>query len=174
MSNTNSDNTAFGNNLLSKAWNLWCLPKIDRRRKEGMLGDNLDLVSAQVLFPVNGKNKVYFNEEVRGTASLILSRDVKSGDPVTVQDAEGLRHFDLPDELLDHGHLTIVRGGKRWFIFLNFMRRRAQAKDLLELAADLLDAAQYSKEQEKSGPAIDNIFWYCRINRQGRVNYLPS
>jgi HEPN domain-containing protein len=69
-----------------------------------------------------------------------------------------IERFELPDELLDNGHFTIIRAGEGWHMFFNFLSGRAKANDMLELASEFLATALSSKEKGHSGPAVDNLF----------------
>jgi hypothetical protein len=38
-------------------------------------------------------------------------------------DLQYIERFDLPDELLDSGHFTIIRAGEGWRVFFNCSER---------------------------------------------------
>lgn len=133
-------------------------PEIDRRRESGALDEDFNLYMAQALFPPDGPTQVLLNEEVCGEALLRASRPMTKGDPVPLSELEHIETFELPDELLDNGHFTIVRVGPRWAMFFNFLSGRAKAKDMLELASQFLEAALASAERGHDGPAVDNLY----------------
>ena len=83
---------------------------------------------------------------------------MQNGERIQYFDLQYIERFELPDELLDNGHFTIIRRGQGWRAFFNFLSGRAKAKDMLELAAQFLETAIYSSDKGHSGPALDNLF----------------
>lgn len=136
----------------------WFKPEIERRREAETLPANFDLYMAQALFPPEGQTRILLNDEVRGEALLRAPRPVTKGDSVLLSDLEYIETFELPDELLDNGHFTIIRAGQRWGMFFNFLSGRAKAKDMFELASEYLAASISSAAKGHDGPAVDNLF----------------
>ncbi len=139
-------------------WRLWFGPELQRRHESGALREGFSLYIAQVLFPVKGDHVVYFNEEARGVGFIKARRQLNEGEAIYVSDLDKIEAFELPDELLDWGHATIIRSGEGWRIFFNFLSGRAKAKDMLELAYQFVDASEHSTLQGHAGPAVDNLF----------------
>lgn len=136
----------------------WFAPEIERRRHAGLLVDPFHLQMAQALFPPEGASRVLLNEEVRGTALMRANRPIEKGERVLTTDLDLIEKYELPDELLDNGHFTIIRTGERWGMFFNFLSGRAKAKDMLELATEFLDASMASAAKGHDGPAVDNLY----------------
>lgn len=140
-------------------WHLQFGPEIERRQAAGALDRDFYLYMAQYLQPPDQPSRVLFNDEVEGVALMRSPRAVEHGDPVTVADMAHIEHFDLPDDLLDCGHFTIIRAdGDAWRMFFNFLSGRAKAGDMLERASHFLEAAFTSAEKNHPGPAIENLF----------------
>ncbi|MGX1496192.1 hypothetical protein ACSSV1_001213 [Labrenzia sp. MBR-25] len=148
----------FGERTFANAWELWFSPEIEHRKITGRLPDKFQLVTAQVLFPIEGDARILLNEEVTGTARMRCNGPVEAGDPVFLTTVQEFLEFDLRDELLDHGHFTIIRSRESWHIFFNFLTGRAKARDTLQLAQQFFDAASFSKKSKHVGPTIDNLF----------------
>ena len=106
------------------------------------------------------------NDEVEGEILLRAPRPIQKGEPLYSNDLQHIEHFELPDELLDSGHVTIVRAGEAWHMFFNFLYGRAKAKDMLELAGQFLEAAQSAKDKghEGLGDAADRQEPYRAIS----------
>ena len=143
---------------LAQAWELWFRPEIERRQTGGSLPAGFTLYMAQALFPPDGKPRVLLNDEIMGEGLLRAPRAVQKGERLYSNDLQYIESFELPDELLDSGHFTIVRAGEGWRVFFNFLSGRAKAKDMLDLAGQFLDAALSAKNRGHAGPAVDNLF----------------
>lgn len=146
------------NETFAHMWELCFRPEIERRQAAGSLPENFSLYMAQALFPPEGQSRVLLNEEVKGEALARAPRQVEKGEPVLLTDLQYIERFELPDELLDNGHFTIIHVGEGWRMFFNFLSGRAKAKDMLELAEQFLEAALGSKDKRHAGPAVDNLF----------------
>jgi len=146
------------NRTFNQMWELFFGPEIDRRREAGTLPDDFHLYMGQVLFPETGENRILLNDEIKGEGLVRINRDVQKGDSIYVEDLTELQIFDLPDELLDHGHFTIFRYGDTWRMMFNFMSGRAKARDMLELARQFHSVAVASHGMGFAGPTVDNLF----------------
>ena len=146
------------NRTFAHMWEITFAPELERRRAAGLIGDDFHLYLAQLLQPPGENNKVLFNEEVRGTALMRAPRDVAQGEPVLMTDLAHVVQYELPDELLDCGHFTIIRAGDGWHMIFNFLSGRAKARDMLELADQYLQASIASAKLGHAGPAVDNLF----------------
>jgi hypothetical protein len=143
---------------LAQMWEIFFRPEIERRQAGGSSLVNISLYMAQVLFPPKGENRILLNDEVKGEGLMRTPRSIQKGDPVQLTELQYIECFELPDDLLDNGHFTIIRAGEGWRVFFNFLRGRAKAKDLLELAGQFLEAALSSSSKGHAGPAVDNLF----------------
>jgi hypothetical protein len=161
--------TADANSMLAQAWGLWFGPEIERRRTAGSLPAWFTLYMAQALVPPDGKLRVLLNDEVKAEALLRAPRPIQKGEPVYSNDLQHIERFELPDELLDSAHFTIVRAGEGWHMFFNFLSGRAKAKDMLELASEFLEAALSARDKGHSGPAVDNLFSACELTSKAEL-----
>lgn len=139
-------------------WDLFFEPELRKRRDAGALSEDFSLFMAQVLFPPEGENRVLLNQAVQGVGLIRAPRPINKGDPLYLSDLAHLERFDLPDELLDNGHFTIIRHEEGWRMHFNFLSGRAKAKDMLDLASQFLLASKDSRDRGHSGPSIDNLF----------------
>jgi hypothetical protein len=124
---------------------------------------------AQALFPPKGKKLILLNDEVKGEGLLRAPRTIQKGERLYSNDLQYMERFELPDELLDNGHFTIVRAGEGWRVFFNFLSGRAKAKDMLELAGQFLEAAISAKNKGHAGPAVDNLFSACELTSKAEL-----
>lgn len=157
------------NRMLTQSWKLWFGPEIERRQTAGSLLPGFMLYTAQALFTPDAKVRVLLNDEIQGEGLLRVPRSVQKGEPLYSNDLQYTERFDLPDELLDNGHFTIVRAGDGWLVFFNFLSGRAKARDMLERARQFLEAALSAKERGHAGPAIDNLFSACELTSKAEL-----
>lgn len=144
-------------------------PEIERRRTAGRLPEPFHLVIAQALFPPVGSPIIHLNDEVKGVGAMRANRTVTAGEPVTMEDLSRLEKFDLPDELLDNGHFTIIRAPDSWLMFFNFLSGRKKARDRLKLAAEFLEAARECARKGHAGPSIDNLFSAAELTAKAEL-----
>ena len=111
----------------AQMWELYFGPELEKRREGGRLPEEFNLFIAQVLQSPEGTHRVLLNDEVHGRGVMRASRDVVRGEPLTIDDLGEIEAYELPDELLDYGHFTIVRAGAGWRMFFNFLSGRAKA-----------------------------------------------
>jgi hypothetical protein len=142
----------------AQMWELCFRPEIERRQSGGLLSENFSVYMAQALFPTEGVTRILLNDEVEGEGLIRVPRTVQKGEPIGFADLQYIESFELPDELLDSGHFTIIRTGEGWRMFFNFLSGRAKARDMLRLADQFLEAALSSKNKGHAGPAVDNLF----------------
>ena len=160
MAAATSEEAKGWDRTFNQMWSLFFGPEIDRRRTEGKLPENFSLYMAQVIFsPEEGaKPRVLLNDEVTGEALMRAPRPIQKDEVLYSADLQHIERFELPDALLDSGHFTVIRSGDGWRMFFNFLTGRAKAKDMLELAGQFLQTALVGKQNNHSGPAIDNLF----------------
>jgi len=144
-------------------------PEIERRQRKGILSGDFALYMGQVLFPIEGKAIVHLNEEAKGVALMRANRPVQAGDKVTTEDLGRIERFDLPDDLLDNGHFTIIRTADRWHMFFNFLSGRRKAQDRLRLALEFLEAARDATLKGHAGPSIDNLFSAAELTAKAEL-----
>ncbi len=152
----------------------WFQPEIERRAASGSLPAPFVLFAAQALFPPEGATRILLNEEVEGEGLIRAPRAVVKGEPVLHSDLANLEAYELPDELLDNGHFTIIRAGDRWGMFFNFLSGRAKARDLLELGSEYLAASEASASKRHDGPAVDTLFSAVELASKAELILLRS
>jgi hypothetical protein len=151
------------NRTLTQMWALYLQPEIDRRRASGSLPEHFFVYIAQVLFSPDERIRVLLNDEVQGEGLMRAPRNIQKGEPLQSTDLQYMELFELPDELLDNGHFTIIRAGDGWRMFFNFLSGRAKAKNMLELAEQFLESARSSANNGHAGPAVENLFTACEL-----------
>lgn len=158
-----ADSEEFGSRVLENAFNLWINPELARRRALGELPEHFTLIAAQRIQRPDGTIIVRINDEVRGMASVRLSRSVQKGEAVMLSDLDGLEGFDILEEELDSGHWTVLWSGTRWFMSFNFLSNRGRCIDLLTKASQFRRTAADATERGHAAVAVDNLFSACEL-----------
>lgn len=149
--------------LLQEAFDLWINPEIEKRRATGSLPVGFQLVAAQHIQRPDGENITRLNDEVRGMMKVGPIPGAKIGDEVYYDQLKRIECFDLDDEDLDSGHLTVIRVDSSWFISFNFLNQRARCRNLLEKSRQFLEAAKRAVELNYPAVAVDNLFSACEL-----------
>jgi len=138
-------------------------PEIERRRASGEIGDNFELIMAQAIFPESGNNRIRLNEEVKGVMLVRAPRPVEPGDPVMLSDLQDFHAFELSDDEVDCGHITVFQRGTGWMLTFNALAGRKKAANAVRLANEFYDAANFCFQKHTAGPCIDNLFSCCEL-----------
>jgi hypothetical protein len=159
------NDAAFADTVFRNFMKLYFEPEIEKRRTAGELTSDFVLMMAQVIFPEEGENEVRINDEVRGVIKVECQRAVQEDDQVLWSDLTGVQSFELSDEELDCGHITVIRRGptNSWMVCFNALAGRNKAASLVKLAGEFLAAVKHSVELGHSGPAVDNLFSCCEL-----------
>lgn len=154
---------------LKQAFELWITPEYERRKAEGKVSGNFRLMTAQVLFSDEGPPIVRFNEEVRGLIQARAARNIAKGDPVTTEDVADYVGMELLKEDRDYGHFTLIQHHEKWVMLFDFSRNKAHASDLVALASQFINVAEYCLKAKYLGPFLDNLFSACELLAKARL-----
>jgi hypothetical protein len=153
-----SSNRNFGEAVLANFFKLYIEPEINRRIAIGAVTPPLELTMFQVLFPEAGPFIVRLNEEVRGEARLRRTKPLMPGEPVYVEDMQGIERFELLEEEMDFGHFTALLAGTKWALTFNFVRGRLSARTQIDRAEEFFIAAKDAAKRGHTAVAFDNLF----------------
>lgn len=152
----------FEQNLLNNLMETWVIPEIRARQEEGCLEKPFNIQMAQIIFYVGGrKPDVRLNSEVKGrmTASLSKSLEapVAAGDPVYLNQLDGIEKFELDDKDRDNGHATLIYLGDKWCITFDFIYNKKSSQEHLVAAKEFLHAAKSCIDIGYLRAAVDNL-----------------
>lgn len=140
----------------------WVLPSIRERQESGELKKPLALNMAQIIFKPDGsKPDVRINTEIKGRAIVNLKEGLKeplkAGDPISLNQLDGIEAFELEDSERDYGHATLIELNKKWLITFNFIYNKKSAQEHLTAAKEFLHAAESSLKESYLRSAIDSL-----------------
>ena len=140
----------------------WILPSIRERQESGDLPKPLALSMAQIIFkPEGGKPEVRINTEIKGRAIVNLKEGLKEplkvGDPISLNQLDGIEAFELEDSERNSGHATLIELNKKWLITFNFIYNKKSSQQHLAAANEFLHAAESSLTKGFLRSAIDSL-----------------
>lgn len=152
----------FETNLFNNLMDQWILPSIRERQKSGELPKPLALSMAQIIFkPEGGKPEVRINTEIKGRtiANLKegLEEPLKAGDPISLNQLDGIKAFELENSERNYGHATLIELNKKWLITFNFIYNKKASQEHLAAAKEFLHAAESSLKESYLRSAIDSL-----------------
>jgi HEPN domain-containing protein len=130
-----------GLNTFNQAWELWFGPEIERRQQAGRLPMPVSLSKMQVLFADDTAHQIRLNEEVHAKLIGRVSRPVRLGEEILLDELEQIHGVELTDPDADAGHLTFFRQRDRWHMAFDFRRNGRRSRQLLARAREFLDSA---------------------------------
>ncbi|WP_085918821.1 HEPN domain-containing protein [Halomonas sp. CSM-2] len=153
---------SFEQNLLNNLMETWIVPSIEDRQEKGEFERPIALKMAQIIFKADGGRPVVrINNEVKGRAIVKIpddaNRTVTAGEPVTWKDIEGIQGFELSEEEMNYGHVTLILVSDKWFISFNFIYNKSLSQRHLEAAEEFLEAARESLSKRHFFACIDNL-----------------
>jgi uncharacterized protein (UPF0332 family) len=170
------ENESF-HRTLEHAMKLWFEPEIILRQEAGLIEKPYHLRAAQViLFSDGRRNKIRLNDEVAIIGKIKIKKGVskKKGDPIYLDEIDGIEDFKLPDsEDPNGGHFTVLKMGNTWYGYFDFRYNKGYAKNLISASAEFLDAAYESFSKGRTRAAIDNLFSAAELAAKAFVITIP-
>lgn len=102
------DFSAYETREMFRWWKQYFAPELRRRIAAGEFPEDFNPKISQILMK-DGEGRIFFDDEVQVFALLRGALPSSSDGSLTLEEAARIEQIDLPEELLDHGHLTIVR-----------------------------------------------------------------
>jgi hypothetical protein len=169
--------SSMGERMMEQALDLWINPEVERRRRNGLLGDDFQLHQAQVIFPspLDQRGKyVRLNEEVSAVAKVEVTRALSEGEPIYERDIKNIELVQLTkDDEPNAGHLTIIRFHDHWFIGFDFTYNRVRSMAHLEAAEEFLTASRSCQQQEMLRAAAENLFAAAELAAEAELLMVP-
>ena len=153
-----------GDRLFDQIFQVWILPEIEKRQKNGNLATPATIQAVQIIFYDDSRpTEVRINEEVKGGAYYSLKEpidaDIGTVVEVPIANVDELTKFELSeDEDPDCAHLTALRTGNRWHIAFDLVYNKGKSSKYIAAAVEFIEAADYSLKREHYSAFIDNLF----------------
>lgn len=163
---------------LNQFMQLFILPEIDRRKRDGKLPTNFTLTQAQVIFAGDGSRPVIrLNEEAKIKAKVKLKEGVKcnKGDLVKLSDIDHIAMIRLPDDEEEkYAHLSMIMiNGEILFTF-DFRYNKGEARNCFNVAKQFFNSAKDAVEKNMPAPFIDNLFSCVELLAKSELLLMPD
>jgi len=157
---------------------LFVLPEIDRRKKEGVLVDDFILYKAQVIFSGDGSRPVVrLNDETKIAAKVKLKKGIikNKGDMITWNDIEDIAMIRLPDDEEEkYAHYSILRVGGQWLFTFDFRYNKKEARNCHKIAKQFFDSANEAFEKKRTSPFVDTLFSCIELLAKAELLLIPD
>lgn len=157
---------------------LFVLPEIERRKKEGGLSEEFILKKAQVIFSGDGTRPVVrINDEARILAKVKLKDGIKKnkGEVIRWNDIEDIKMLRLPDDEEEkYAHISMMRVGGHWLLVFDFRYNKGLARTCVEVAKQFFDSARDALEKKRPAPFIDNLFSSIELLAKAELLLIPD
>lgn len=148
----------FTDNVFNNLMNLFFNPEIEKRKENGTLNNDFELLAAQaIIFPNEKENIIRLNDEVQANVKI------KDGVYKTKKDffpnCEEVESIEISEEeFLDCGHVIIIRFNDCYQLKFDFVYNKKTCKALLDNAFQFLQTSKFAIEKNFRNSYIDNAF----------------
>lgn len=148
----------FAENAFNNIMEIYFNPEIEKRKQEGLLKDDFELLAAQALiFPDERKTIIRFNDEV--SANVKIKEGVDKTVTDFFPDCDEVESIDInEEEFLDCGHIIIIRFKDCFQLKFDFVYNKKTCKNLLNNAFQFLETSKFAFEKNYMNSYIDNAF----------------
>jgi hypothetical protein len=146
--------------FLQQVFALWITPEIERRKGEGALPPNFQLLGAQIVFWPDGRPlEVRLNGEMRCSFLVEPASDLISAEKIIgLDDINRVRGIRPLIEEADAGHVAVLGLPDLWFMVFDFRYNSARVAQTVRAAEEFLLTAHASADQNRHRPFVDNLF----------------
>lgn len=165
----------IGHAVMRQALDLWISPEVARRQALDRIPTPFTLRAGQVLIsPREGQPIVRLNEEVKGVVRATTTRAIDAGEAVTRSDIGEMSDFELIEDELDYGHITLLEHDGVWLVTFSFLYNRSKSREFHRAALDFLMAARISSEHGLVRPVVENLLHAVENAAKARLLETPE
>jgi hypothetical protein len=163
---------------LNQFMQLFILPEIDRRKKDGKLPTNFALTQAQVIFAGDGSRPIIrLNDEAKIKAKVKLKEGIRcnKGDLIKLSDIDHIAMIRLPDDEEEkYAHLSMIVINREILFTFDFRYNKGYARNCFNTARQFFDSAKDALEKNRLAPFIDNLFSCVELLAKAELLLMPD
>lgn len=161
--------------LFQQVMDIFVIPEMERRRKEGSIKDGTVISKMQIVFSLDkGKNEVRLNEEVKAIVKAKANKPIQKGDIVYETDVDNIEDIELTDEDVNCGHITLLLFKNNWIISFDFRYNKNRVKDHIEASKEFYVTAVNSLDNSRLRAFYENAFASAELSAISVLLTLPS
>ena len=154
---------------------IWIIPEIEKRKKQGQVSDKFVLSQAQIIFSLDkGFNKIRINEEVKAIVEGKATRDIKKGEVVYENDLEDINNVKLTDEDSNCAHITLLFFKGRWIISFDFRYNKEIIKEHIKASKEFYQSAIENLNNGRLRPFYEDSFGAAELSAKSILLAVPD
>lgn len=143
--------------IFEQVMNIWAIPEVERRQRDGILKNDFEIKRVQVIFTLGESPEIKFNEDVSITAMAKVNRSIIKGEEVKYSDIDKIEKF-IVDYPSNSGHITLFQLLDNWIIIFDARYNMEKIRELLERSKEFYNSAKDDLEGNRLRPFYENCW----------------
>jgi len=161
--------------VFQQVMDIFIIPEIERRRKEGKIKDGTGITKMQIVFSLDkGSNEIRLNEEVKAVAKAKINRSINKDEIVYEIDIDAIEKIELTDEDVNCGHITLLLFKNNWIISFDFRYNKERVKNHIDASKEFYETAVDSLDKSRTRAFYENAFASAELLAISVLLTLPS
>lgn len=159
----------------SQIMSIYVLPEIRSRQEKKKIPKPFNLFAAQIIFRKRQGNIIRLNEECKlmFVGKTKEGVKVKKGEKFGLDKIKAVENIKIIEEDGNEAHISIVRLGKTYYYNFDFRYDKRCAKNILNAAAEFLQAAKDDCQAKRWRPFTENMFLVGELLIRAELTLLP-
>ncbi len=154
----------IGQRAFNQTMNIWIIPELERRKKEGRIDEKFILSKAQIVFSLDsGRNEIRFNEEVKAIIKFKVENDV-----------DKIEKIELTDRDVNCAHITLLLFKNNWIISFDFRYNKEKSKEHIQASKEFYESAKDNLKNQRLRPFFENAFASAELSAKSILLLLPD
>lgn len=168
-------NEEMGQKVFQQVMDIFIIPEIERRRKEGKIKDGTVISKMQIVFSLDKEaNEIRLNEEVKAIVRGKATKSIKKGDMVYENDIENIEKIELTDKDPNCAHITLLLFKNNWIISFDFRYNKEKVNEYIGASKEFYETAKESLEKNRVRAFFENAFASAELSATSILLTLPS
>ncbi len=160
---------ATSQKVFQNVMNLFIIPEIEKRKKEGKINESFILRSGQIVLSRDNGNSVRLNEEVKAIAKSIAAKPIKKNDLVFEEDIKNIEEVKLTEEDKNCAHITLLRFRDKWLIFTDFRYDKEDSNEHISASKEFYESALENLKNKRLRPFYENAFASAELSTKASL-----
>lgn len=168
-------NEEFEQRVFQQVMDIFIIPEIEKRRKEGTIKDGTLITKMQIIFNLDKeKNEIRLNDEVRVIVTGKATRNIQKGEAVYETDIDNIENIQLLEEDSNCGHITLLLFRKNWIIGFDSRYNKKKIKEHIQASKEFYETAINCLENNRLRAFYENAFASAELSAKSVLLSLPD